>query len=402
MRKKIAWSTVLSICCLIGIVLWSFLGIFSYVRLTDSLLQGEGELSGKVIDASTEKPIKGAQIRMGNASAQTGPNGNFIIKGPIGTYNMTVSKGGYQTTRMEVWAGPSSQAVGEKELEQIRVPRGEGVVDLGKGNTIGLRENILGFVNFQLYKLVLSILLTLPAIVAAFLLYKKMAYRSTLILTFFSMASGGLNGISFALAPIAMLFIIAMKDEFAEVQWANQFGTAKIEPALHYLVTSILIGLAVFLIVNAVLIFLAPLAIPPNSLPDLTALDNKEFQELAQPWRWVYEQGDFFCHQIPTRSFSLNGNQLPYCARCTGIRIGYAAGLLLALFKKFKINLKFALLLAMICILPVSIDGVGQTYLGLWESVNFSRLITGLLLGAFTIFAIAACLRELELQYFEK
>jgi uncharacterized membrane protein len=64
--------------------------------------------------------------------------------------------------------------------------------------------------------------------------------------------------------------------------------------------------------------------------------------------------------------------------------------------------LKFALLLALICILPVSIDGIGQTYLGLWESINFSRLITGLLLGAFTTFAIAACLRELETRYFEK
>jgi uncharacterized membrane protein len=405
MKKKIAWKkiiTIIPLCCLIGIILWSFLGIFLYMTSTKNLLKGEGEVLGKVIDTYTEKPIEGAQVRMGDVQVQSDSSGNFVVKGAIGSYNLSISKEGYKTVRLEVWASP--EMIVEKEFERIKLLSGEGVIEQGKGNTINLREETFRLIELQLHNQVFSIIFTIPAILAAILVYKKLAYRTTLVLTLFSMGSGGLNGIGFMLAPVAILFLISMKEEFAEIQWAKQFGKVKSRSSLHYLINPILILLAGFLVIHVVLIFLAPLVLPSNSVPDLGGgeiiLDNQEFtQELSQPWRWIYEQGDFACHQMANRSLYLKGNQFPFCARCTGRWVGFTLGLLLAILKRFRVDWKLALLLALIGIVPIAIDGGGQ-FLGYWESINLSRLITGFLLGAFTTIAISSCLRELENPFF--
>lgn len=42
---------------------------------------------------------------------------------------------------------------------------------------------------------------------------------------------------------------------------------------------------------------------------------------------WLYAVGALICHQQPERSFHLGGAQLPVCARCLGLYIGAAVGL---------------------------------------------------------------------------
>jgi uncharacterized membrane protein len=42
----------------------------------------------------------------------------------------------------------------------------------------------------------------------------------------------------------------------------------------------------------------------------------------------VYAVGALICHQQPARSFYLAGAQLPVCARCEGLYLGAAAGVL--------------------------------------------------------------------------
>jgi uncharacterized membrane protein len=42
----------------------------------------------------------------------------------------------------------------------------------------------------------------------------------------------------------------------------------------------------------------------------------------------IYALGAIVCHQASERSFHLAGVQLPVCARCTGLYVGAAAGLL--------------------------------------------------------------------------
>ena len=41
---------------------------------------------------------------------------------------------------------------------------------------------------------------------------------------------------------------------------------------------------------------------------------------------FMYALGDLMCHQQETRSFILNGSQLPVCMRDTGIAVGLVAG----------------------------------------------------------------------------
>ena len=45
----------------------------------------------------------------------------------------------------------------------------------------------------------------------------------------------------------------------------------------------------------------------------------------------VYVTGNAVCHQLPSRSFSLWGTQVPVCARCSGLYAAAPVGLLLAL-----------------------------------------------------------------------
>ncbi|HQZ39303.1 MAG TPA: DUF2085 domain-containing protein [Vicinamibacterales bacterium] len=47
----------------------------------------------------------------------------------------------------------------------------------------------------------------------------------------------------------------------------------------------------------------------------------------------VYAIGSVVCHQLPDRSFHLAGIQLPVCARCAGLYIGAAAGLVVWAFR---------------------------------------------------------------------
>src|SRR5262245_32312506 len=42
----------------------------------------------------------------------------------------------------------------------------------------------------------------------------------------------------------------------------------------------------------------------------------------------IYLAGSVVCHQRPERSFHLAAVQLPVCARCTGLYLGGAAGVL--------------------------------------------------------------------------
>jgi uncharacterized membrane protein len=77
------------------------------------------------------------------------------------------------------------------------------------------------------------------------------------------------------------------------------------------------------------------------------------------------------CHQRPDRSFFLNGYQMPVCARCTGVIIGY----LLAIPLFFLYSFSWVITLA----------GCGSMLLD-WglqamkikESTNIRRLISGL------------------------
>ncbi len=147
-----------------------------------------------------------------------------------------------------------------------------------------------------------------------------------------------------------------------------------------------------------ILQFFAPVFLLDNSINDLSGivgvLDNKEITDKMQfPLNIVYICGDSLCHQKAERSFFINGNQMPFCSRCTAIWLGFTIGLGFTIFFKIIPDEKF-LILIMIGFVPIAIDGVGQL-LHFWESSNIIRLITGLLIGIVTGLAIGIIIDEL-------
>jgi uncharacterized membrane protein len=147
----------------------------------------------------------------------------------------------------------------------------------------------------------------------------------------------------------------------------------------------------------AVLQFLAPFALPKDSVSDLSGvvgvLDNtKTIQNMSFPWNMIYSSGDRLCHQQATRSLFLNGNQMPYCTRCTAIWLGIAIGLVFITFFVLELSGIFvaSFLLGLI---PIGIDGIGQL-LGFWESTNLIRFLTGLPAGIICGVAIGIIIDE--------
>lgn len=144
---------------------------------------------------------------------------------------------------------------------------------------------------------------------------------------------------------------------------------------------------AILLLIWVILLFLSPLLIAPNTIylgnnGKVSVMDNESYinSHIHNPiFRAVYLVGDFMCHQHADRSFFINGNQMPFCARCTGIFLGMAFGAFVGSFFRVRIGLGLYILI----ILPMGIDGVLQL-LTPYESTNLIRIITGMLVGTFT------------------
>src|SRR5512135_2217325 len=115
---------------------------------------------------------------------------------------------------------------------------------------------------------------------------------------------------------------------------------------------------------------------------------------LSPPWTVLGKAklvGYAICHQIPERSFHIAGQQLPLCARCTGIYMGALAGFVLmrlwgrqraAAMPPTAVTLTFVGFIAL-----MGVDGV-NSYLTffpslphLYEPQNWLRLTTGTLNG---------------------
>jgi uncharacterized membrane protein len=98
-----------------------------------------------------------------------------------------------------------------------------------------------------------------------------------------------------------------------------------------------------------------------------------------------YVVGAFICHQRPERSFHLAGAQLPVCARCTGLYLGAALGLLtwglLARRLRGPWSRVSALTMLTLAGLPTA-STVATAWLGLADPSNPWRAALALPLGA--------------------
>lgn len=147
-------------------------------------------------------------------------------------------------------------------------------------------------------------------------------------------------------------------------------------------VTSIVL-LLVFLLCSLwlVLVVVSPYLVPSGTLVDLSGRvsvrDNVEqFRNLDPLPKAVYSIGDVECHQIKERSYFLNDNQMPFCARDLGLFMGLAGGFGLIAFYRFRLNP----ILLMLGLVPMGLDG-GIQLVTDYESNNPLRLMTGIVAG---------------------
>jgi len=114
----------------------------------------------------------------------------------------------------------------------------------------------------------------------------------------------------------------------------------------------------------------------------------------------IYHAFGVFCHQLPERSFFIEGHKLAVCSRCTGLYGGFAITLLLyPLIRSLRnpaMPPRVCLLLAAI---PLGID-FSLAFFGAWENTHTSRLLTGALLGSVAVFYVMPGIIDLSLRGF--
>ena len=102
----------------------------------------------------------------------------------------------------------------------------------------------------------------------------------------------------------------------------------------------------------------------------------------------IYRAFSFVCHQLPERSFHLDGHQFGVCSRCTGIYSGFAlATLCYPLTKSLTRTDTPSRLWLVLAVVPLAID-FSLGYFNIWENNHFTRFSTGALLGGVALFYI--------------
>ncbi|HEX7283845.1 MAG TPA: DUF2085 domain-containing protein [Vicinamibacterales bacterium] len=102
---------------------------------------------------------------------------------------------------------------------------------------------------------------------------------------------------------------------------------------------------------------------------------------------FAYAAGAVVCHQIPERSFFVDGWQLPVCARCTGLYLGALAGLvawcawkLARGWKPIGVSHRVAIRIVVAGAIPTALS-VTSGALSIWDGSNMTRAVLALPLG---------------------
>ena len=102
----------------------------------------------------------------------------------------------------------------------------------------------------------------------------------------------------------------------------------------------------------------------------------------------IYGAFGLLCHQLPERSYFIDGHKLAVCSRCTGVYAGFVFTLLIypliRSLRRTDYPPRAWLLLATI---PAVID-FSLTFFGVWENTHTSRLLTGAFLGSVAVFYV--------------
>lgn len=116
----------------------------------------------------------------------------------------------------------------------------------------------------------------------------------------------------------------------------------------------------------------------------------------------LYNFFSYLCHQIPERSFYIEGEPFGVCARCFGVYFGIVAGFAIyPLWRRVDAFEPLSKVWLFLSLIPITIDWA-VTYFGYWENNHISRFITGLILGiacaTYIVPAIVEIVRNLSLR----
>ena len=112
----------------------------------------------------------------------------------------------------------------------------------------------------------------------------------------------------------------------------------------------------------------------------------------------IYRAFSTLCHQLPERSYFIDGHKLAVCSRCTGVYAGFAFTLLVyPLIRSLRNTATPPRNVLILAALPLAID-FSLTFFGVWENTHTSRLLTGALLGSVVVLYVMPGIVELSLR----
>jgi uncharacterized membrane protein len=112
----------------------------------------------------------------------------------------------------------------------------------------------------------------------------------------------------------------------------------------------------------------------------------------------VYGFFSYLCHQMSWRSYHVGEYPMAVCARCFGFYGGFLLGLIIyPLFRPLHNTEPFSRVWLFLALIPMGVDW-SLEYFGIWNNTHFTRLFSGLILGAACAFFIVPAL--VEINYF--
>jgi uncharacterized membrane protein len=95
----------------------------------------------------------------------------------------------------------------------------------------------------------------------------------------------------------------------------------------------------------------------------------------------LYSFFSLMCHQMPDRSFHIEGEKFGVCSRCFGVYFGILLGFLVyPLWRRIESTDSISRIWLFLSLVPIGIDWSLGVF-GIWENTFTSRFLTGLLLG---------------------
>jgi uncharacterized membrane protein len=102
---------------------------------------------------------------------------------------------------------------------------------------------------------------------------------------------------------------------------------------------------------------------------------------LSQVSSPLYSFFSYLCHQMPDRSFHIDGEKFGVCSRCFGVYFGLLSGFLIyPLWRRIDETEPISRVWLFLSLVPITIDW-SLTIFGVWENTFTTRFITGLILG---------------------